>query len=530
MPNIKKILSIPFILALALIHITVATGDQGTMPTKIALDGFDETTAARVEQFVKRQMALHHSPGIAAGIVKGDKLVFAGYFGYADIDSARPVDEKTIFRIGSISKTMTTVGLMQQWEAGKFKLDDDANKYLPQPYMDPPHPESAPITLRHLLTHTSGGGELLSLRQLTRKWLGLVVEGDDYKPLEYYLDIGMKTKIDPGVKWAYSNFGFGYLGLALETIVGEPFHEYQKKNLFDRLGMKITSYRHNDEILENLVTGYQYEEGEYREAPHKAYGITSAGNVYTNIEEMALYVAAMLNGGAGRHGTVIKPETLSMVMKTHYTLDEKQNGWGLGFGVYGNDMWGHRVVGHSGSVPFGYTSMMLLVPEEKIGVFVFSNSWTYSPKPIGWGILKIVLGVNGEPLPETQPKREIWPDLVGYYGPEHRDLKTDMRLLMKSVGKFRVAVVNDDLVLIHTWKGKDKARKLLQVAQDDPYFFMVADAKSPVPLYARFKKMGNGKMYLVHDGLNEYVKMGPVRKAKTVLAAPIGKHLSKLIP
>ena len=82
---------------------------------------------------------------------------------------------------------MTTIGLMQQWEQGKFKLADDASKFMPAPYLQPPHPKEKPITFRHLLTHTSGGGEFLAYRKLTRKWLGLIIKGDDYPPLEYFL-------------------------------------------------------------------------------------------------------------------------------------------------------------------------------------------------------------------------------------------------------------------------------------------------------------------------------------------------------
>jgi hypothetical protein len=246
---------------------------------------------------------------------------------------------------------------------------------------------------------------------------------------------------------------------------------------------------------------------------------------------MGLYVIALLNGGKNQNGRVIKPETIAMMMDTQYTLDPRQMGWGLGFQVYGNDLWGCRVVGHAGSVPFGFTSQMLLVPDRRLGVLVFSNSETYAPGQIAWGVLKLALGVKPEPLPKVAPDRSVWPKLEGYYGPEYRDFKTSARLYLNGIGSLRVAKKGDDLVLIYTWQGKKEARPLHQVTADDPYFYWIEEKKpGELPHYLAFQPGANGKIYIIPGGLDEYVRLGPGRKLKAELMVLPGKLLGLVNP
>jgi len=502
---------------------------QESLPANLVLAGMAPERAERISGYVRDKMEELHSPGLAVGVVEGSTLVLAGYFGWADLEAKKPVDETTLFRIGSISKTFTAIGLMQQWEQGRFQLDDDINRYLPQPLIFPPHPETQPVTFRHLLTHTSGGGEFLAYKQGLMKGQGVTVAGEDYLPLEHYLDLGLKTKIDPGVKWAYCNYGFAFLGLALETLSGEPFHRYMEKHLFQPLGMALSFFHHDQAVLAQTATGYKFREGRYQVDSPKMIGITPAGNLFTNLSDMALYVIALLNGGADPTGRIIQPETLAMMTATQYTLDERQAGWGLGFQVYGNNLWGFRVIGHAGSIPFGFTAQMLLVPEDRVGVLVFSNSETYSPGVIGWGVLKLALDIREEPLPEAAPDRSAWPKLCGYYGPEHRDFKTSTRLYMSSIGTFRVAEQGDHLVLISTWQGKKKAKVLRQLSADDPYFYWMEDEKSEIPHYFAFQKEGD-RLYLVPGGLNEYLRLGPGRTLKAKLMVGPGRVLAKVNP
>ncbi|MFO8056564.1 MAG: serine hydrolase domain-containing protein [bacterium] len=518
------LVSVPGLLCGASIH--------ESLPAHTESRAMDPGLAESIESYSLEAMEELESPGLIVGIVDGNTLVFAGYYGYAEIESGRKVGKDTFFRIGSISKSVSTIGLLQQWEKDRFELDEDINDYLPEPMIHPPHPETKPVTFRHLLTHTSGGGEFLSYEQLFHPNLGMQVEGYDYKPLEYYLRFGMETRVDPGLTYAYCNYGFGFLGLALENMADTPFNEYMIENVFEPLGMDESTYHHDPAMMKRMAVGYRVgSDGEYEATEHRAGGMTPAGNVYTTLEEFGLYVKALLNKGRNSHGRVIEPDTLEKMMKTHHSWDKRMRGYGFGLRIYGEDIWGHRVVGHSGSVPFGYTAQMLLVPDERVGVMVCSNSMTYSPKEIAWGVLKRYLGIKEPAFHPADPNTEVWPELTGFYGPRFHHLKLNFRLYMGGTGHYRVDTMDGRLVLIKTWQGRDQARRLFQVDPDDPYFYRLErkEDKEAPPRYVSFQKEG-GEMYLVPGGYNRYVKLGPLRTVRALFLTPGGRLITEINP
>lgn len=525
-----------FILALALALLAGPVYGEGKprpFPAKIVNSGLATGQAIALEEIAQLGMERLHTPGLGIGVVMGSTLVYEGYFGYASILGNRPVDAESLFRIGSISKSMTTIGLLQQWELGKFGLDDEVNRHLPKPLIFPPHPDVQPVNFRHLLTHTSGVGEFLTYRQVLMIGQGVRVYGYDYKPLAHYLRFGAHTRVNPGSKFAYSNYGFGFLGLALETISGEPFNDYMTEHVFSPLGMKDTTYQHTDAMLTRIVTGYSYSEKDgYRPRAHSAYGVTPPGSVYTTVPDFGLYVEALLNGGRNRSGRALKPETLAMMMSPQYTLDRRQRAYGFGLYIYG-DIWGHHIVGHSGSVPFGHHSHMLLAPNEKLGVFVFGNGESDTPTLVCWQALKLLLGATDQPAPPIKLNREAWPELEGYYGPRYRDFKTSIRIYVAGVGTYQVKIVGDELKLISTWQGKKKAQTLTQATPDDPYFFLISGEDTlgtGVPAYASFRQDPDGAWYFIPGGLEEFVRLGPTRILKARLLAPAGRVLLRVNP
>jgi len=499
-------------------------------------NGLPPEMVQSIEDYVAPKMDELRSPGLQVGIVKGTTLVYEGYYGWSDIESKKPVDEGTLFRIGSISKTFTAIGLMQQWEMGKFQLDNDVSQYLSKPLVFPPNPDTDPITFRHLLTHTSGGGEFLSYKQILMKGQGIFVEGDDYKPLDQYLRLGFRPRIDPGLKHAYCNYGFGVVGVLIEDLSGSPFHLYMKENVFGPLQMQTTTYHHNYEILTRTATGYKIKKGEYKIDSHKATGITPAGSIYTNIDEFSHYMIAILNGGQYKGTNVIKTETLEMMMDTQFTEDPRQLGYGLAFRIYGNDLWGHRMIGHGGHIPFGFTALMIFCPEEKTGVFVFSNSQERAGSEIAPALLRMVMNIQPKPLLEVEPDKSVWPELIGYYGPEYKDLKSNARIYMNNIGTYRVQLVDDELVIYGTWSGKKSAKILHQLNSDDPYFFWIENEKKKgkpnmgMPSYISFQKGDQGQTYITKGGDYKYMKFGPTRKTKAALTAPLGRVLVKINP
>jgi CubicO group peptidase (beta-lactamase class C family) len=127
-----------------------------------------ERVLERADELIVEAMNERTTPGLGVGVVNGSQPVYVKGFGLADVERERPVTKQTVFRIGSITKTMTAIGLMQLWERDRFDLDDPVNEYLKGYEVKHPDPVAPPVTFRHMLTHTSGIGELRSVADLMR--------------------------------------------------------------------------------------------------------------------------------------------------------------------------------------------------------------------------------------------------------------------------------------------------------------------------------------------------------------------------
>ena len=172
-----------------------------------------------------------HSPGLAVGILKGDTLAWSGYFGYANLKEKQPVSAATEFLVGSISKTITAAALMQLYELGKFKLTDPVNQYAPYPIFRQKRDCNAPVSFLEVFTHTSGGGEYLSLGQYLDPFSSplFLPEGMKRKSLDRLYRHGIHTGICPGTKYAYCNYCVGALRAGAREIERGKFralHRY----------------------------------------------------------------------------------------------------------------------------------------------------------------------------------------------------------------------------------------------------------------------------------------------------------------
>lgn len=491
----------------ALCALVAAPALAANTPAVTLNNGLGEEVAADIEEYVIEQMKDQHSPGMAVGVVKGTTLVFEGYYGYADLIGREPVDESTMFRIASISKTMTAVGLMQEREKGKFQLDDDINNYLSAPGAISPSPDK-PITFRSLLTHSSGGGELVRVRGTLLFYDGLIIRLVDdpanYPPLSKIVaNHRMRNQLPPGTTWAYCNYGYAWLGNALENLSGEPFAGRQKKNIFDPLGMGRTSYEPSREMAQDHAKGYLALGGFYiQSAPFVWYNTPAAG-VMTNVRDMAEYIEALANGGANGDTRLLKKATLDEMMDFHYTLDDRLGGYGLGFKVYGKNIRGRHIIGHGGNY-LVQTSQFLVSPKDRVGVYVFSNSSSYSPTGIAWGVLWRALEARPEPLPRAEPDRSVRPKIAGRYKARYAsDINTAFRLFQGALS-YRVETRDGGLFIKGgSWK---EPRRLLQADASDPLFFRVEDEEASYERHVSFKIGEDGEVSMTPNGLVEYVR------------------------
>jgi len=480
---------------------------QAQGPVSVTNRGLDPELSSKIEDFAQEGMKKWHAPGLAIGIVKGDQLVWTGYFGYANIEKKQPVAEGTVFRIGSISKTFTAVAMMQLMEQGKFKVDDPVDNYSPYPIFKQKKSCCAPPTFMNVFTHTSGGGEYKSIWQLfsiedPALW---VPQG---KPRPSFAQIyrhGIETKICPGDKWAYCNYCVGALGPVLENMTGQSFQDYTDKHIFKPLGMDSSSFYETDAILANIAQGYNFGKDKFQAIDLVMLDAVPAGNIYTTVNDISRYMIAMLNGGKLGDFSLLQPQTVDYMFEPHYQVDERGGKIGINF-LESDSYFGHRVAGHGGGLP-GFTSDLRLAVDDKLGVVVLNNAGSSAPAEISAGILKILFNYS-EPE-KIEPTKEIWPKLTGRYISPEPDLLTDARFLQSSLGAYRICVRKGKLYFETNKIGE--RYELRQVNKDDPYFYKIVMKDNLIPQYMVFKPGPDGKAKSLVLGLNEYVRHGEPR-------------------
>ena len=317
---------------------------------------FDPIFAERMEKL--------HIPGAAVAVVKDGKILFAKGYGVADVEKKTPVvADKTIFRIGSITKVFTANAVMQLADRGKISLSDDVNKYLKGVRVPDNFPQ--PVTFSHLLTHTSGLDEISPGRRTSNE--------AELIPLGAFLKTRIVRIRPPGEVIAYSTYNSALAGHIVEQITETPFRQHVRENIFEPLRMRRTSFSNVQEEFKNdLATGYEYSENKYQKLPFQWFHTFPASDINSTVTDMARFMMAHLAGGT-LDGKRILSERLTREMhKTHFRNHPQIAGWAYGF--YEGEFNGVRYIEHGGSMDDGYSALMTLVPEKNMGIFIACNT------------------------------------------------------------------------------------------------------------------------------------------------------------
>ena len=308
-----------------------------------------------LDSIVNEQIQSNDLAGVAISVVKGDQVIFAKGYGYADVEAKVPVSaENTIFQIASLTKLFTWTAIMQLVEQGKLDLDTDINTYLD---FNIPDKFAAPITLRHLMTHTAGFED--------RSYDLVSPSADSLLPIGSWLKTHLPAQIwAPGELIAYSNYGATLAGYILELVSGMPYGSYIERYLLEPLGMHHTSAT----VSGNIASGYTYYEGEYfRKQPEWFHTIPASAIVSPADDIAAFMIAHMANGDAG----ILEPATLELMHSQVFADHPLTKGMALGF--FEMDQNGQQIFGHEGNMLYSH-SLLALLPEHDLGLFVTYNS------------------------------------------------------------------------------------------------------------------------------------------------------------
>jgi CubicO group peptidase (beta-lactamase class C family) len=308
-------------------------------------------------------MKEHHVAGAAVAVVKDGQLLFTKGYGYQDIDRAIPVDpHKTLFRIGSTTKLFTWTSVMQLVEQGKLDLDKDVNTYLRDVHV--PATYDKPITLRDIMTHTSGFEE---------GFLGYLITDDPQKqiPIKEAMQRHMPARVrPPGVMSAYSNYATALAGLIVEQVSGEPYNDYIARHIFEPLDMQFAAVQEPvpQRLGPYVATSYKQKNGAPVAQKYEIVGgFRPAGSGAVSAVDMTHFMIAHLQDGRYGSSQILKPETAQLMHRTAFQLDPRFPGMALGF--YHSNHNGLDAIGHGGDVAYCHTDL-LLIPARQIGLFV----------------------------------------------------------------------------------------------------------------------------------------------------------------
>ena len=370
--------------------------------------------AARLSPFIEHEMRDKGLPALSLALVDGDRVVWARGFGHTDSARTVPATAHTVYRVGSVSKLFTDIGVMQLVERGVLDLDAPVTRYLPE--FRPRNPFGGAITLRHLMSHRAGlvrEPPVGNYFETSEPSLAATVASLNRTALVY----------KPGTRTKYSNAGIAVVGRVLEKVQGEPFGAYLQRAVLDPLGMTGASFAPTPRTAAALSDALMWtRHGTSFAAPRFQLGMAPAGSMYATMPELGRFVSALFDGGA----PVLRRETLESMWKPQFSAPGTTDGFGLGFMVGSLD--GERLVRHGGAI-YGFATELISLPGARLGVAVsaakdFTNG---TVERIAMAVLRDAMamrrGVVAVAPPLTvSPTRERALALAGTYGEGERQV------------------------------------------------------------------------------------------------------------
>lgn len=316
-----------------------------------------------VDEYIEREMKRQNLPGLALGIVEDDRIIYLKGYGHAD-SSGRPVTPETPFGIGSIGKSLTAMAVLQLVEQGRIDLDAPIQQYIPG-FQEQENVNTPDITVRQLLNQTSGFTQNLTFKNTVSLPNG--PDALEKNALSYTKNFLHQGDLKEPV-YRYSNANYVLLGYVIQQVSGKSYIDYIKEHIFSPLSME-NSFVTLEEAKENgLATPYRRLFG-WNVAYNGPYiyipGDLPAGYQYSSAKDMSHYLIAQMNGGQFEDDNVLSPESVQL-MQTEPVPGTYAMGW------QSSNIDGLPVIGHPGGL-IGYQAQTFIVPEQKLGVIVFSN-------------------------------------------------------------------------------------------------------------------------------------------------------------
>ncbi|PWT93683.1 MAG: serine hydrolase [Blastocatellia bacterium] len=348
--------------------------------------------ADKIDDYVKSEMQRQHLPGLSLAVIKEGKIIKAEGYGLANVELNVPARPDTVYKIGSVSKQFIASGIMLLVDEGRINLDDKVSKYLdgtPESWKD--------ITVRNLLTHTSG----------------IVREAPGFDPLKVQSDADViKTaytsplRFAPGEKWEYCNVGYFTLAEIIHKVTGKSWGEFLTERIFAPSEMKATRTTTVTELITNRASGYYWDNGKFLNAP-VYFALRPSGAFLSTVLDLAKWDAIL-------YSDKVLKQSLRNQMWTPVKLNSGSTypyGFGWGFDAVG----GHKLISHNGALP-GFRAAFARFVDDKLSIVILTNGDDANADALALGVADLYL-----------------PGLL----PVHTAAKVDSKILASYAGQYQ---------------------------------------------------------------------------------------------
>lgn len=352
---------------------------------------------SRISESADYTMWKQGIPGLVLGITDRKETLLTSAKGLSEVTGRRPMTPDSLFQIGSVSKSFTSIAILQLADQEVLDIHAPVRKYLPwfsirSKYSD--------ITLHHLMTHTAG-----------------IIQGSDATPTngtEVWDLRDSEAGFEPGTYFHYSNSGYKTLGLVLETVTGKGYDRIIREGIFEPAGMKSAEAIMTNEIRGRLAMAHEpmlddrpFRRGSQLYPATWFESDTADGSICASIEDMMAYIRVILNRGKGPYGPILS-ERLFDLMTTEYSQpDDGLHPGGYGYGLNIERADGHTYIGHQGGM-VGYHTSMLVDVDLGMGVMVMINGPGEPEEAARFAMNTLKAASTSAPLPDVPSKNDVY--------------------------------------------------------------------------------------------------------------------------
>jgi len=399
---------------------------------------------------IRYEMEQKQLPAFSMALVDQERTVWSGGYGYQDAERKIPATADTVYRVGSVSKLLTDIAVMQLVEREQISLEAPVSTYLPD--FAPRNPFGTPITVRQLMSHSSG---------LVRESpVGNYFDPDEPTLAATVASLNQTMLVyPPETKTKYSNAAVAVVGAVLESRLEVSHPQYVQEQILQPLAMSQSGFVVTPELQPHLATGWMWTyDGRRFPAPTFLLGTGPAGNLYASVADLAKFLVCLFHEGRTSQGQIVQPATLRQMLTPLKDADGKPQSFGIGFHVL--DLDGHTKVGHGGAI-YGFSTQLEALPERKLGVAAAASldGTNGVVERLANYALRLMLATqDGQPLPAYRTTGPIPPEraaeLVGTYREvtgEKTATITALRgetTLQRGVFRYRLGTAADDGTLL----------------------------------------------------------------------------------